>query len=136
MVLRAGTEARLLAVILRDAHDTTMTMTVGGRIVLIASEIAIESTVEIATKIKILAKIETGDIAMIDTAALDTRLIRRGQTVTGIRVGVGGTTSCQSAFVISLALPMLMMNSDMDLDICIPPNKYGFVAIYNLIEIP
>lgn len=102
MVLRAETEAPLLAAILRDAHNTTMTMTVGGRIVLIANEIAIESAVEIATMIKILAKIvtaseiATGDIAMIDTAALDTRLIHRGQTVIGIRVGVGGTTSCQS----------------------------------------
>jgi hypothetical protein len=84
MVPRAGIEVHLLAAIHLDANTTTM-MTVGEMIALIATETAnvtvIESAVEIATMIKILARIvtangiETGNTEMIGIAARDSRLI-------------------------------------------------------------
>ena len=88
----AGIEAHLLVVIHLDAQNTTMTMTVGGKIALIVTETVntsvIGSVAEIVMMIEIIAKIvivsetETGNIAMIDIAARDTLLIRPGQIVT------------------------------------------------------
>jgi hypothetical protein len=88
----AGIEAHLLAVIHLDAQNTTMTMTIGGKIALLVTETGnvsvIESVVEIATVIEIIAKIvivsetETGNIAMIGIAARDTPLIRLETIVT------------------------------------------------------